>query len=181
METIADGTRLIRVVLTGSESTGKTALARQLADHYKVEPAPEFVREFARRKGAPIDFLDTEAIALGQIALEEKYASRATHLLVQDTDLLSTVVYCKHYYGKCIDWIEKAAHTRRPNLYLLLEIDVPWVADDVRDRETRREEMQQLFRTVVAESGSPWAVVQGSWDDRLRMAREAIDRLTRGA
>ncbi|HEY5088180.1 MAG TPA: ATP-binding protein [Gemmatimonadaceae bacterium] len=177
METLTRSADLIRVVLTGSESTGKTAIACQLAEHYGAELAPEFVREFAVRKAAPIDFADTEQIARGQMALEDEHTTRATRLLIQDTDLLSTVVYGGHYYGQCAEWIKQAARYRRPNLYLLLEIDVPWVPDEVRDRETRREEMQQLFRAAVAASGSPYAVIQGGWEQRLQRAREAIDGL----
>lgn len=176
METIAHSSGdLIRVVLTGSESTGKTVLARQLAGHYGAELAPEFVRDFAIRKESAIDFADTEQIARGQIALEDAHAKRASRLLIQDTDLLSTVVYSQHYYGECAEWIRNAARERRPDLYLLLEIDVPWVHDDVRDRETRREDMQQLFRNAIAASGSAYAVIRGHWDQRLRLAREAID------
>jgi NadR type nicotinamide-nucleotide adenylyltransferase len=177
MEKIARSGNFARVVLTGSESTGKSVLARQLAEHYDAELTPEFVRDFARQRGNAIEFSDTDEIARGQIALEDEHAGRAQGLLVQDTDLLSTAVYSAHYYGRCVDWIEKAARERRPDLYLLLEIDVPWVPDEVRDRETRREEMQAMFRTAVAESGVPFIVIKGSWDERLRLATQAIDRL----
>ncbi len=177
MEEVADRAGLIRVVLTGSESTGKTTLAVRLAAEYAAELAPEFVREFAVRRGGVIEFGDTEEIARGQIALENHHAARAGRLLIYDTDLLSTVVYCDHYYGNCASWIREAAEARRPDLYLLLDIDVPWVPDDVRDREDRREEMQQLFRDAVAASGAHWVEVRGSWDERLRAAREAIDRM----
>lgn len=177
MEKITPDNRVIRVVLTGSESTGKTMLARQLADHYSAELAPEFVRDFATRKGAPVEFADTDDIACGQIALEEEHGARAATLLIQDTDLLSTVVYSGHYYGQCPDWIRDAARDRLPNLYLLLEVDVPWIADEVRDRENRREEMQQLFRAAIASSGAPYQVIRGSWAERFQRAREAIDSL----
>lgn len=173
---------LIRVVLTGSESTGKSVLARQLADRYRAVLALEFVRDFAMTKESAIELGDTDQIARGQMALEDAQAARAasaTGLLVQDTDLLSTVVYSHHYYGDCPEWIVHAAGDRRPDLYLLLEIDVPWVRDDVRDRETRRDEMQQLFRTAVADSGSPYVVIHGSWDQRLQLAVGAIDELIR--
>jgi HTH-type transcriptional repressor of NAD biosynthesis genes len=177
METIARSDRLIRVVLIGSESTGKTVLARELADHYGAELVPEFVRDFAMQKASPIELADTDAIAHGQMALEDEHAKRATRLLIQDTDLLSTVVYSGHYYGKCPAWIADVAHERRPDLYLLLEIDVPWVPDDVRDRGTRREEMQRLFRDAVARSGSAYAVIEGTWEQRSLLARAAIDQL----
>lgn len=171
-----------RVVLTGSESTGKSVLARQLAEHYGAELAIEFLRDYAVRKGSELDFSDTEPTARGQIALEDEHATRAAHgmkLLVQDVDLLSTAVYAHHYFGQCPEWIERVARDRRPDLYLLLEIDVPWVRDDVRNREDRREGMQQLFRAAVAESGSPYVVVRGSWDQRFKLAVDAIDELLR--
>ena len=168
---------VIRVVLTGSESTGKTTLAAALARHYHAELVPEFVRGFAERKGAPIDFQDHGPIARGQMALEDEHLARATRLLVQDTDLLSTVVYCRHYFGHCPAWIEAAAAERRPHLYLLCEIDLPWVPDGVRDRGDRREEMQSLFAAAVRASGAPFVEIRGSEAQRLHRAREAIDAI----
>jgi len=129
------------------------------------------------QKASPIELADTDAIARGQMALEDEHAARATRLLIQDTDLLSTVVYSGHYYGECPAWIADVARERKPDLYLLLEIDVPWVQDDVRDREARREETQQLFRDAVARSGVKYDVIQGTWDERSLRARAAIDRL----
>lgn len=168
---------MIRVVLTGSESTGKTTLAGQLAEHYGAEFVPEFVREYAARKGAALDFADHGPITRGQIALEDEYRARAGRVLIQDTDLLSTVVYCDHYFGRCPDWIAAAARERAPDLYLLCEIDLPWIADGIRDRGERRDEMQQLFRDAVRDSGVAYATVSGQGADRLQRAVDAIDRL----
>ncbi|MFI5228310.1 MAG: AAA family ATPase [Gemmatimonadales bacterium] len=168
---------MIRVVLTGSESTGKSTLAERLAARYGADLVPEFVRGFAERKGAPIEFSDHGAIAQGQMALEDEHIARGGKLLVQDTDLLSTVVYCGHYFGACPVWIEEAARARRPDLYLLCEIDLPWVADGVRDRGHLREELQQLFRDAVLAAGTAAAVVSGVGDERIGRASEAIDAL----
>ena len=180
---------MIRVVLTGSESTGKTTLASALAAHYGVEFVPEFVRRYAAEKNAPLDFTDHGPIARGQIALEDEYSRRASaarratgdgrraSLLIQDTDLLSTVVYCGHYFGRCPEWIAEAARDRRPELYLLCEIDLPWIHDGVRDRGHMRDEMQQLFRDAVIASGVPYANITGAGDDRTQCAIDVIDRL----
>lgn len=168
---------MIRVVLTGSESTGKSTLGARLAARYGVELVPEFVRDFAQRKGGSIDFSDHGPIAKGQMALEDEYAARADRLLLQDTDLLSTVVYCRHYFGRCPVWIEQAARERCPSLYLLCEIDAPWIADGVRDRGERREEMQRLFREAVAESGATFVVLEGGLSRRETNAVDAIDEL----
>ena len=168
---------MIRVVLTGSESTGKTTLAEQLARHYAAELVPEFVRGYAESKGGGIEFSDHGPIARGQIALEDEHIARGAGLVVQDTDLLSTVVYCRHYFGVCPPWIEEAAAARRPDLYLLCDIDLDWVADGVRDRGHMREEMQQLFRDAVLASGVATATVTGIGLERLERAVDAIDAL----
>lgn len=164
-----------RIVLTGSESTGKSSLATRLGAHYRAEVVPEFVRDYAEAKGAPIDISDRGPIARGQIALEDRHIARAERLLIQDTDLLSTVVYCGHYFASCPTWIVDMARARRPDLYLLMDIDVPWVADDVRDRGHMREEMHTLFREAVETSGAPFAVVRGDWEQRFLAAVAAID------
>lgn len=167
----------MRVVLTGSESTGKTTLARRLAEHFNAALVPEFVRGYAEAKGGIIDFEDHGPIARGQMALEDVHTVGGASLVVQDTDLLSTVVYCEHYFGKCPDWIREAAAARRPDLYLLCEIDVDWVHDGVRDRGHMREAMQQLFRDAVLNTGVPTAAIAGDWPERLQRAIDAIDAL----
>jgi NadR type nicotinamide-nucleotide adenylyltransferase len=171
----------MRVVLTGSESVGKTTLAGALATHYGVYATPEFVRGYAEEKGAPLDFSDHGPIAKGQMALEDAWIARAEAaghpLLIHDTDLVSTATYCHHYFGRCPAFIEAAAMERRPALYLLLETDVPWLPDGVRDRGDRREEVQALFRATLDRLRAPVRVIRGSWDDRFRSAVQQIDAL----
>ena len=167
-----------RVVVTGSECTGKTTLARALADHYATVWVPELVRDFVALKGSPPEAADVEDIARGQIAREDKLARTADRLLIQDTDLLSTVVYSRHYYGHCPPWIDEALRHRPADLYLLASIDVPWVADgDQRDRGHRREEMQALFRAALTSRGLRFVEVEGPHEALLRRAVEAIDEL----
>jgi nicotinamide riboside kinase len=154
-------------------------LAARLAKHYRALWVPEFVREYAERKGAPLDFSDHGPIARGQIALEDEYHARAmahgAQLLIHDTDLLSTAVYCEHYYGRCPAWISAAAHDRRPDLYLLLDIDIVWAPDPQRDRPDRRIEMHSLFYEAVVRSGAPFKLIKGNADSRFSAAVDAID------
>jgi nicotinamide riboside kinase len=168
---------LFRVVVTGSECTGKTTLAKQLAEHYSAELVPEFVRGFAESMGGRIQFTDHGPIARGQMALEDEHAARATGLLIHDTDLLGTVLYCRHYFDRCPEWIVAAAMDRRPNLYLVCDIDVPWIPDALRDRGDRREEMHLLFTSGVNESGAKWALMRGDERTRFEKARELIDSM----
>ncbi len=166
-----------RIVVTGSESTGKSTLAEQLARHYRAELVPEFVREYAEARRGVIEFSDHGPIARGQMVLEDAAIARGNAIVVQDTDLLSTIVYCEHYFGKCPAWIAEAARDRAPDLYLLCEIDVPWVADGVRDRGHMREVMQQLFREAVSTSDAAVTVITGDRAQRLARAIAAVDAL----
>jgi NadR type nicotinamide-nucleotide adenylyltransferase len=175
---------MIRVVVTGSECTGKTTLATALAAELGAPLVQEYAREFVIEKGSAPERSDVDAIARGQIAAEnaaiEQLAGRpaAAQLIVQDTDLLSTIVYSHHYYGACPEWIERQLRLRAADLYLLAGIDVPWIADgEQRDRGDRREEMQALFHDALVTRGLPFAPLAGSLADRLATARAALARL----
>jgi NadR type nicotinamide-nucleotide adenylyltransferase len=170
---------VIRIVVAGSECTGKSSLAAAIADALGAPWVPEFAREYAAAHQGPLSYEDVEAIARGQIAAEDRgaeAAAAAKHaLLLLDTDLLSTIVYSHHYYGDCPGWIERAWSQRRADLYLLADIDVPWVPDgNQRDRGDRREQMQELFRAELRTRATRFAGISGNIDARLNAALAAV-------
>ena len=160
-----------RIVLTGSESTGKSTLAQELAAHYGTVVCGEFVRGYLDRRGGVLDAGDVEPIARGQLALQDAHEG-----FLFDTDLISTVVYARHYYDFCPGWIVEAARARRADLYLLLDVDVPWVPDPQRDRPHLREAIHELFVRTLEELGADYVTIRGTWEERKRKAIEAIDR-----
>ena len=172
---------LTRVCLTGPECTGKTALAQRLAEELNTEWVPEASRLFAERKREPLTAGDVGLIAREHIALADAAADRARErgagILVLDTDLLSTVVYARHYYGAAPRWVERAERERRADLYLLCDVDVPWVADGVRDRPDARDELFALFERALARRHAPYVRVRGGWDARWSTARNAVRSL----
>lgn len=163
-----------RVVVTGSESTGKTTLATMLANALGTVASPEFARDYLDRKSAPLDRFDVEVIAVGHLEQEVRWARRAERVLFLDTDLFSTVVYGEHYYESIEPWIERVARERRGDLYLLMDVDVPWVADSQRDRGDRREEIHALFRGVLDRNGVRYVTIGGSWTERLDRALAVV-------
>ena len=165
---------MIKVVFTGSESTGKTELARRLAEHFSAPIAEEFVRVYAAERGGAIGFEDHGPIARGQMALEDAAIARADGLVILDTDLVSTVVYCEHYFGSCPPWIEVEARKRAGDLYLLMQPDIPWIPDGVRDRGERREEMHGLFRVKLEALGLEYLEIRGTREQRLARAVSTV-------
>lgn len=170
-----------KVVLTGSESTGKSELAARLGAHFHAPVSPEFVRDFAAQRGRTLTFGDHGLIAKGQIAAEDEAIARAQDLVILDTDLVSTVVYCDHYFGKVPSWIDQKARDRLADIYLLCAADIPWQPDGVRDRGDRREEMHGLFRARLLQYNALVVDIRGDRDTRFQTAVNAIQRLTSAA
>ena len=175
---------MLRVVLTGAESTGKTELAGRLAAHFDVPWSAEHARQYyAARQAEGRDALtaaDVDPIARGQVLLEDEARRQATRLAIHDTDLVSTVVYARHYYGSCPDWIERAARERRSDLYLLCGTDVAWSPDPQRDRPEARAAIQAALRAELAVLGARVVEVTGDREQRFVTARDAIDRAMEG-
>jgi NadR type nicotinamide-nucleotide adenylyltransferase len=165
-----------RITLIGPECTGKTELAQRLARELKVEWTPEFAREYAESRGNFLGLADVEPIARGEIAnLEQARGAFA----IQDTDLISTVVYARYYYGSCPPWIETEARARRASFYVLLDTDVPWIADAARDAgdDDAREDLFDAFRAALDEFETEWEIVSGDWPERWERLLDRASRL----
>lgn len=171
----------VKVVLFGPESTGKTTLSHQLADHYQTLWVPEYAREYLQRKwdeeNKVCEAEDLIPIARGQIEMENALSSQVTELLVCDTDLLETKVYSEAYFGFCDPLIEKYAFKNTYDLYFLTNIDIPWEKDDLRDKPYEREKMFAYFKKALDVSKRPYVLIEGNKEDRLKKAVKEIDQL----
>lgn len=169
--------RQVRIVLTGSECTGKTTLASDLSAHYGVTPVPEYLREYFEFKNGVLTIEDAIPIAEGQIRNEISTEKAGNNPLICDTNALSSIIYSRHYYGHCPQWIEQQLKDHPYHLYLLCETDIPWQADGQRDRPAEREHMQSLFRNELLKRKLPFVEISGDRKQRLDMAVRAVDRI----
>lgn len=175
-----------RVVLIGPECTGKTTLAINLAGHYGVPCSAEFARTFVDQHPRPVEYEDVDAIGRGQLDAEDhaiaEARARGCALVIHDTDLISTVVYSGHYYGDCPTWISDLVVTRVADLYLLHDIDVPWVEDGhQRIQPERRADLLGVFASTLAMLGAVTVRIAGDWESRRAQALAAIDERLRQA
>ncbi|WP_075341875.1 AAA family ATPase [Tenacibaculum agarivorans] len=173
---------LVKVVLFGPESTGKTTLSRQLARHYNTVWAPEYAREYLQDKWnnerKTCEESDLIPIAIGQMDLENSLSKKADKLLICDTDLLETKVYSEEYYGGFVDpLLDKFAVANTYDMYFLTYIDTPWEEDDLRDRPEQREEMFTAFKNTLEKYNRPYVLLKGDKETRLKKATEIIDDL----
>ena len=170
---------LKKIVVIGPESTGKSTLCRQLAEHYNTLWVPEYARNYLLEHGTDYSFENLLDIAKGQIELEELISKQASGHLFVDTDMHVMKVWCEFVFGKVHPWIIGQLKERKYNLYLLCNIDLPWVQDQLReypDLQTR-ELLFNKYRHQLEEQETPWVIINGDYNERLRNAIEAVDSL----
>lgn len=173
---------MIKIVLYGPESTGKTTLAKQLAQHYKCGWVPEYMREYLEakweREKRTVSKEDLVPIAKGQLELERKIAEKSDTLLICDTNLLELKVYSEYYYnGYCPGFIKREATKNNNSIYLLTYIDNPWEEDILRDRPNNRAEMFCIFEAELKKHNFPYHIIKGNMDERFNNAVAIINTL----
>lgn len=169
----------LRIVLTGPESTGKSTLARALGAELHAPCVPEASRVLAEAMAPePLSAATVEPIARLTMRMADDVLTHAPAVAIFDTDLVSTVVYARHYYGSCPEWIVEEARRRKGEQYLLCLPDLPWIADGVRDQPMARETLLAAFRTVLREIGADAVEIHGTGGARLNAARAAVRRPT---
>ena len=171
----------IKVVLFGPESTGKTTLSKALAEYYSTSWVAEYARAYLQNKWdqeqKTCERSDLLPIAIGQMQLENAAVTQANKLLFCDTNLLETKVYSEVYYqGYCDPHIDLYAKKNCYNLYFLCDIDVPWEADDLRDKPGERKKMFLAFESALDKFDLPYVVLSGSKTVRLKSAVKYINQ-----
>ncbi|MDQ1164134.1 DUF4301 family protein [Flavobacterium sp. SORGH_AS_0622] len=174
-------TTIIKIALFGPESTGKTTLAKQLAEYYETEWVPEFARDYLQEKWEENKHIcvadDMMPIAYGQTALENQKLASANKYLFCDTNLMVTKVFSEMYYGFCDPLLNEAALKHEYDLFFLTDIDVPWEKDDIRDTPEGRETVFSVFKQTLIDTKKPFITLSGDKESRLKKAISIIDNL----
>ena len=199
---------LIKVVVIGPESTGKSTLCKLLAQHYNSRWCPEFARDYLLAHGMNYTYEDLLEIAKGQVALEDKYIQLAVgsgqsgvnstqdselrtpnselrtqpSLLIIDTDMYVMKVWCEFVFGKCHEWILDQIKKRKYDLYLLCNTGLPWVKDELREYPdlATRDRLYKIYKDTMMNQSTPWVDISGNYGERLQKSIKAIDQLIAG-
>ncbi len=172
-----------RVCLVGAESTGKTTLAQMLAEHYQTVWVSEYGREYSAQKLAHEGGYDWRSeefahIARTQCLREDEAARQANKVLICDTDAFATSIWHRRYHGERSPEVEAIVEAhRRPDLYLLTDVNTPFVQDGTRDGEAIRGWMHQTFLEELTARQRPFAFLSGSIQTRFNTAIECINQL----
>jgi len=183
---------IIKVVVIGPESTGKSSLCEQLANHYNTEWVKEYAREYLLANGTEYSYDNLLEIAEGQFALEnaaiqaakdkiknanESNSTSSSELILIDTNMYVLKVWCEFVFDKCHPWILNQIIENSYDLYLLCNIDLPWVKDELREYPDLeiREKLYHHYKDLLINQSTPWVNISGNYQQRLELAIKAID------
>ena len=162
------------IFVTGSESTGKTTLAKGLAEYYQKEWAPEYAREYIENLGRVYNYQDIETIALKQIRDIESWVDR--DLIFADTGLIITKVWFEKKFGKVPKWFSDVYESLSLGHYLVCQNDLPWKFDPVRENPNIREELNYLYELELKQLKHPYLRISGQEERRLLNAVKQVDK-----
>ena len=168
------------IALLGAESTGKTELARALVQRLRERGiaatlVAEYLREWCEREGRTPRPDEQRAIADEQTRRID--AAAASGVVVADTTALMTAVYSEQLFGDTSLYADALSAQRRYAITLLTALDIPWVADALRDGDHAREPTDTLVRAALSGAGLSFAVVHGTGGERLSNAWNAINSI----
>ncbi|MDD4993663.1 MAG: ATP-binding protein [Paludibacter sp.] len=168
---------MIKIAILGPESTGKTALAKALAEYYNAPWVPEYAREYVEGLTVPYTFDDVCRIAGQQIEHEKQFKNSSTEkaeFVFFDTDLIITKVWFEYRFGSVPEFVTRWMADNKFDLYLLCAPDLPWEADPVREHGTDREFFFEWYKREIEQTEKPYVIVTGIGPDRLQNAVQAI-------
>lgn len=170
-----------KIAVIGPESTGKSTLCEQLANHFNTLYCPEFARDFLLENGNIYTYEDLLTIAKGQIKLEEKYVQKFKKkpgILFIDTEMYVMKVWSEFVFDKCDPWILHQIVNRKYDLYLLCNPDIPWIKDNLREYPdpATRKKLYSIYIDILINQPIPWVEITGDYEMRLSSAIDAINK-----
>jgi len=165
----------IRIAITGPESTGKTTLAKELAETFSGQFIPEFARQYIENLQRHYTFDDIEIIARNQINQYRLTQGSSARIFFFDTWLIITKVWFSWVYGRIPEWLEEEIQNCPIDLYLLCRPDLPWEADPVRENGgENRIRLYEQYREQLEHYGFNFVEIGGTDDERLQNAISSI-------
>lgn len=162
------------ITITGPESTGKSTLAEQLGAHFRASVVADVSRAYIAALQRPYTAEDVLKIAEQIIAAEDSALASEAEMVFTDNDLINIKIWLRYYGWDVPDWLQQQIARRKSELYLLCNIDLPWVLDPQRNNEHDRLHLYNSFKQELESMRVNYKVIDGTSQARLQSAVTAI-------
>lgn len=169
--------RVLKIAITGVESTGKTTLAKDLSKFFGVPMVGEYARTYLDALTRPYRQDDLIEIALGQIKSEKKALYSGERLVICDTDLSVIKIWSLFKYGSVDPYLLQLYARHVADLYLLTDIDVPFEEDPLRENPGERALLFEMYQSELRQSEKPFSIISGNQSQRLEEAIKKVSAL----
>lgn len=168
---------MLRIAVTGPESTGKSSICQGLAKYYSTIWLPELARDYINKLQRPYQEEDLLKIAQLQCKKEDDLLDSDKNILFVDTDLTVMKIWSIHKYKRMDSWIANEYRTRRYDYYLLMNIDLPWVPDEQREHPHLRSYFFDWYLRELEDHGAHYSVISGKGSQRLKNAIGIVNKV----
>ncbi len=175
---------MIKIAITGTESTGKTTIAKQLADYFKTIWVEEYARIYLNTFGKNYSEKDVWKIIKGQIELEKEKEKENNNnnnnntfsILFTDTDTTVFKIWLENAYQRCPDWFLTLYETHHYDFYLLMKPDLIWEYDELREHSEMRGELHEKYIDELNKKKANYVIIEGVGKMRLDNAIDAVEK-----
>lgn len=164
-----------KIAIVGPESTGKSTISADLAEHYQTVWVPEYAREYCEKLTEPCSWQDEINMFRGQLELEKKLLPEANKILICDTTFITVKIWSDQMFGKAPQEVLDELPKHPYDFYLLMDIDLPWEDDPLRDFPNLREHFMEIWHRELQELNANYTVISGQGEKRFKNAVTAID------
>jgi NadR type nicotinamide-nucleotide adenylyltransferase len=164
-----------KIAVVGPESTGKSTMSAYLAKYYHTVWVPEFARDYCAKLTGPCTWQDEINMFYGQLALEAETLPQANKLLICDTTFITVKIWSDYTFGRSPQEVLDELPKHPYDLYLLLDIDLPWEEDPLRDFPHMREHFMQVWVNELQALDARYVLVSGIGEERYANAVKAVD------
>lgn len=166
-----------KIAIVGPESTGKSTISQLLANHYQVSWVPEYARYYCENLIAPYTLQDEINMYYGQVALEDAVlVTSKKSFIICDTTFVTVKIWSDEMLGETPKIVLDALPKRPYDLYLLMDIDLPWQDDPLRDFPDKRAYFMEVWHQELKALNANYKVINGLGEDRIKHAKKAIDQ-----
>ena len=169
---------MFKIAITGPESTGKSTLSEKLAHHYNTNFVPEYSRSYLENFVGQYTENDVVEIAKGQHNLILEEEKKSSKILIADTEVIVCKIWVEYVFKHSNTTIDNLLKKQDFDLYLLCDIDLPWVYDPLRENPDidERKELFEIYRNTLEQMKVPFEIVSGDNDERVNNAIKIIEK-----